>query len=485
VRATDSRGDWAPGRQFERNRASSAVSSIAHSIDDEPLPQRQLVFAIISLAMLMSSVDQTIVATALPTLQRDLHAQINWSSWTITIYALGQILAMPLAGALSDEYGRKRVFLIAVVIFTSASLCCGLSTSIYTLIPLRAIQALGGGAFLPSASGIVSDHYGRERDRALGMFSSIFPIGGAIGPILGGVFVTYWSWRGIFLVNVPIGIVLLILAVKFLPHTPTRPTARTDFRGVALLGGFVLSAMYGVTSLGTGHQPLWGPTFAGAEALALVMGTLFIRHLRTFAAPVIPPRLLFGKGFAVMNTINFLFGSAALGFGALVPLYAEDRYGIRSLSAGTLLTARAVGMICSAALAVVALRRTGYRPPMVVGFFTLASGLTLMAFRPPHTTPYVWLAIASGITGIGMGTLQPAANNAVMHLDPTRIAAVSGLRGMIRQCGSITAISVTTALLARNAHPGAALGHVFLVFAVLTVATVPLIFYVPDHRGSW
>src|SRR5580692_10537464 len=159
---------------------------------------RHVVFAVVSLALLMASVDQTIVATALPALQHDLHAQVNWSSWTISIYALGQVLMMPLAGKLGDQYGRKQVFLAAAAVFTVASLCCGLSRSILLLIVFRAIQALGGGAFMPSATGIIAEIFGRDRDRAVGLFASIFPIGGIVGPVLGGLFVTYWSWRGIF-----------------------------------------------------------------------------------------------------------------------------------------------------------------------------------------------------------------------------------------------------------------------------------------------
>jgi MFS family permease len=146
----------------------------------DPAPSgRFLIFGVTAIALFMASIDQTIVSTALGTLQHDLHTGINWASWTITIYALGQIVAMPVAGVLSDIYGRKRLFLAAVVLFTVASLCCGLATNIYELVSLRALQALGGGAFIPSATGIVSDQFGANRDRAIGMFTSIFPIGAA------------------------------------------------------------------------------------------------------------------------------------------------------------------------------------------------------------------------------------------------------------------------------------------------------------------
>lgn len=123
------------------------------------------------------------------------------------------------------------------------------------LVP-RFIQALGGGAFMPSATGIVADHFGPERDRAVGMFTSILPVGGIIGPIVGGVFVSYWSWRGIFLVNVPIGIALIALTVKFIPSSSVRKQSRIDVRGVVLLAVLIATAMFGISYLGSGQIPL-------------------------------------------------------------------------------------------------------------------------------------------------------------------------------------------------------------------------------------
>ncbi len=452
----------------------------------EPHPGRRLVFAIVSMALFMASVDQTIVATALPAIQRELNAPINWTSWTITIYALGQVMAMPLAGRVSDQYGRKKVFLWAAVVFTTASLLCGLVGNIYLLVVLRGIQAIGGGAFMPSATGIVSDHFGRDRDRALGMFASIFPIGGIVGPILGGIFVAFWTWRGIFLINVPIGIALILLGLKFIPNSPPHPGAKLDITGVLLLGLLLLSAMLGITYLGGGDVPIYSPVFLIASAAAVIAGYFFVRHARLHSSPFIPIRLLRGRGFGVLNTINFLFGAAALGFGALVPLYAEQRYGIPTLQAGTLLTARAIGMICVAALAVLALRRTGYRLPMIVGFLVVAAGMTLMFVAPPDgISSFAWLAVAAGVTGMGMGFSIPATNNAGLQLAPNEVSAIAGLRGMFRQSGAIASISVMTAILARSSDPGITQSYLLLAFAAILVAVTPLVFLVPDHRGSW
>ena len=451
----------------------------------EPARRRYLVFAVVSLALMMSSVDQTIVATALSAIQHDLHAQVNWSSWTITIYSLGQVLVMPLAGKLGDQYGRKEIFLGAVVLFTAASLCCGFANDIYLLIVLRAVQAIGGGALMPSATGIVSEIFGADRDRAVGLFSSIFPIGGIIGPVLGGVFVTYWSWRGIFLVNVPIGIVLLALGTLLIPAIPRRPDRQLDIRGVALLGGTLLPAMLGIAYLGGSNSYVASPAFIVPECAAVVACVLFLRHTARAPSPFISLRFITGRGFGVMNLLNFLYGSAVLGFAPLVPLYAQNRYGLRPLAAGTLLTARAVGMIATAGLAVYLLRRTGYRWPMAVGFTLVACGVLGTALSPHGLSPYMWLVLATGICGIGMGISTPASNNATLQLAPEHAAAVAGLRGMFRQAGAITAVSITAAIVARSTNPGITQAHVFLVFAAITACSLPLMLLVPEHRGRW
>jgi EmrB/QacA subfamily drug resistance transporter len=451
----------------------------------EPARRRGIIFAVVSIALMMSSVDQTIVATALPALQHELHAQVNWSAWTITVYALGQVLVMPLAGKIGDQYGRKQVFLGAAALFTTASLCCGLAGNIYLLIVLRAIQAIGGGAFMPSATGIVTEIFGKDRDRAVGMFSSIFPIGGIVGPVLGGLFVTYWSWRGIFLVNIPIGIALIVLGAIFIPDIARRPDRNLDIRGVLLLGATLLPAMLGIGYLGGAHGNAASPYFLVPEGIAVVSAVAFVRHSGKAESPFVSMRFLTGRGFGVMNLVNFLYGSAVLGFAPLIPLYAQNRFGLAPLAAGTLLTARAVGMIATAGLAVYLLRRTGYRWPMATGFCLTAIGLVATAASPHGLSAYAWLATAAGICGIGMGISTPSANNATLQLAPDHAAAVAGLRGMFRQAGAITAVSITGSIIARSASPGLAQARVFDVFAVILIAALPLVLLVPEHRGRW
>jgi len=469
-------------RGHERlTRARSAPTQVPDGAAERGEGRRRyLIFGIVAVALMMASVDQTIVATALGTLQRDLQADLNWSSWTITVYGLAQILVMPLAGSMSDQFGRRRIFVGAIGVFSVASLCCGLANNIYVLVLLRAVQAIGGGAFMPSATGIVSDTFGADRQRWLGLFSSIVPIGAVVGPVLGGLFVTYLSWRWIFLVNVPIGLVTAGLALLFLPDSRPHHGRRLDLMGVAMLGGGILGLLVGITAFGSGAS-IGSPVVDGSWLAGVALLAAFVSHASRHPAPLVPLRLLTGRGFAVTNLINFCFGITAFGFGALVPVYAEQRYGLSSLNAGTLLTARALGMIAVAALASFSLTRTGYRPPLMAGAFLCASGLVLMALRNPVWSPYLWLAASAAVMGIGMGVAFPAASIAALQLAPHNAAAVAGLRGMFRQLGGISGISVTAAILARSSNPGVAQAHLFMVMAGVLLAAIPLVLLVPDR----
>jgi EmrB/QacA subfamily drug resistance transporter len=455
-------------------------------LDSEPHPKRRLIFFICAMALFMASVDSTIVATALPRIGSALHARINWLGWTITIYSLGQIIMLPLAGKISDQIGRKRLFVACAVLFTISSVACGFATSIYVLVPLRLIQSLGGGGFLPSASGIVADHFGRERDRALGLFSSIFPIGGVAGPIFGGLITQYWDWRGVFFVNAPIGIALIFLIWRFVPVTKRSTSAKLDIRGIVLLALMIVSGMLAITTLGEiGSSPA-SPLVFGPTCCAVLFGYLFFRHINRIESPIISPRLVRGKGFAMMNFVNVLLGGAGFGFGVLIPLYAENRFHIAISSAGTVLSAQAVGMATVAAGATYLLRRTGYRRPMAVGFIVVAAALILLSLGPEGgLSPYWWLSLTAMFTGIGLGCVAPASNNATMALAPLDVAAISGLRATFRQTGSITSVSIVTAIIARSAHPGIAQSHVFWVLSGVLVLCSFLTRFVPDRRGSW
>jgi MFS family permease len=448
-------------------------------------PSKWVLFSIVSIALTMASIDQTIVSIALPTIHVELHAPINWTSWVISAYALGLVIAMPLAGRTSDLYGRKQVFIASIILFTLTSLLCGSVTSIYELIPLRTLQALGGGAFLPSAVGIISDAFGEDRDRAIGMTSSILPIGGLIAPGLGGLFIHYWTWRGIFWINVPIGITLLFLALRHIPTSPKKDTASTDFVGVGFLAVTLLGAMAAITILGDGGTALWSWRVLSSLGVALAGFVLLIRRSRRIMTPLIPRGLVAGRGFLVMNLLNFMFGCFLLGLGSLLPLYAEDRYHLGALDAATLLTGRAIGLIALAVAASYVLRRTGHRLLIAVGLMGIFVGTLLLSLAPRGMSPYWWLSLGGLISGGAFGLAAPAINNASLSRAPQHVGAITGLRGLFRQMGTIVGVTVPTAILARSAHPGVALGEVYFVSAVVFALSILTIGRVPEHEGSW
>jgi EmrB/QacA subfamily drug resistance transporter len=460
----------------------------AQSAAQQPV-RRVPVFAIVALALLMMSVDSTIVATALHALQQGLGTSINWAGWTLTAYSFGFVLMLPISGKLSERYGRRRVFLWSVAAFTVASLCCGLANDIFLLIALRTLQAAGGAGFTPSATGIVVEHFGDTRDRAVSLFGSIFPIGAMIGPIFGGLFVTYWNWRGVFFVNVPIGLAIVLLALRYIPRD--RPRARqvhfaADFTGMLMLGIGLLAGMLAASALGErgahlGSPGVWLPAVTAGVAL-----WLFVRHIERSREPFIAPRLIHGEGFGAVNLLNAIYGGIAMGATVLIPLYAANRYGIDALGAGTLLIAQGAAAILLSVAAAFALRRTGYRPPLYVGAVVIALGLLLLAFAPVGgISPYVWLAGSAFLVGAGRGTINPASRNAGLQLAPEHSPTLAALRSASLQIGSITTVSIVTAILASSAHPGMTQAWIYLAVAALLAVALPLITRVPEYRGAW
>ena len=447
------------------------------------------VFTIIALALLMMSIDNTIVATALHSLQRDLQTSVDWAGWTITAYSLGFVVILPIAGKLSQQYGCRRVFIGSVVVFTIASLCCGLADNIYVLVALRGLQAAGGAGFTPSATEIIVDHFGNARDRAVSLFGSIFSIGTMIGPIFGGLFVAHWSWRGIFLVNVPIGIAVIALALRYVPRDRARTGGRRtpmDAAGMVLLGGGLLSGMLAASYVAEPDAHLWSAAFWILLGIAIVALWAFFRHINRSAHPFIAPSLISGPGFGTVNLINGLYGGIAAGVVALVPLYASSRYGIDALGSGTLLIAQGAAAILFSIAGAFALRRTGYRRPMYVGGVVIAAGMLLLGVGPLAGIPaYAWLAGAAFLIGAGRGANNPASRNAGLQLAPKQASTLAALRTMSMSVGTIITISLDTAIIASSHDPGRTQAWLFGLAGALLVVALPLITRVPEHRGSW
>ena len=451
--------------------------------------RRNTVFFIVGAALLMMSIDSTIVAIALDAIQQGLHTSINLAGWTLTAYSFGFVLMLPISGKLAERFGRRQVFLASVAVFTLASLGCAMANDIYALILLRALQAAGGAGFTPTATGIIVDHFGPARDRYVSLFGSIFPIGAMIGPVFGGYFVGYWSWRDVFYVNVPIGLFIIALALRFVPRDPARTRRRPksmDVAGVALLGGGLLAGMLAVSILGE-RQPseaLWPPLALLAFAAALVGA--FFRHIRRTRTPFIAPRLIYGPDFGVVNLVNMTYSGIVIGALALIPLYATSRYGIDALRSGTLLTAQGVAALAFSLLAVAVLRRSGYRLPLYAGSAVTVAGFVLLALPPAWgASPYAWLAFATFLLGAGAGVINPAMRNAGLQLAPESSSMLAALRTLSLQIGTIGTVSIVTAVLSQQHDAGRTLAWTFAFLAVFRVLIMPLARWVPEQRGAW
>ena len=437
----------------------------------------------------MMSIDSTIVATALHSLRSGLHTTIDWAGWTITAYALGFVVVLPISGKLSEQYGCRRVFLGSVVAFTIASLCCGLADNIYVLVALRGLQAASGAGFTPSATEIIVNYFGDARDRAVSLFGSIFSIGAMIGPIFGGLFVSYWTWRGIFLVNVPIGVTVIVLALRYMPRDQSRiggKHPRMDATGMTLLGGGLLAGMLAVSYLAERNSHAWSLSFVHSDG-----------HRDRRAVDVLSPHQPYGAAIHRSapdrrdrlrhgQPVQWTYGGVTSAVVALIPLYAWNRYGINALGSSTLLIAQGAAAIMLSIAAAFALRRTGYRRPLYVGGVVIAIGMLLLAVSPvAGIPPYAWLAGSAFLLGIGRGANNPASRNAGLQLAPEHSSTLAALRTMSMQIGTIITISIDTAILASSHDPGRVQAWLFAGAAALFIAALPLITRVPEHRGSW
>ncbi|MEO6813914.1 MAG: MFS transporter [Ginsengibacter sp.] len=457
--------------------------------DEGPPIRKGLVFTIVALALLMTTVDATIVATALDTLQRDLHTTVNWVGWILTGYSFGLVIMLPISAKLSIRFGHRRIFLLSVAVFTIASVCCGLSSNIFVIIVLRIIQAIGGAGITPSVTGIIVDHFGSSRDRAVSFFGSIFPAGAMIGPIFGGLFVTYWTWRGIFFINAPIGVAVILLSFRFIPaDKPRRYQAhyKMDIAGIVWLAIGLLAAMLAASYLGEAHTKVWSFTFIGLLTVAVITITAFFRHISRVTQPFIAPRFIYGKGFGSVNLLNAIYGGITIGAISLVPLYAINRYSMSALNSGTLLIAEGVASISLSAIITMLLRRTGYHLPLYIGCSVIIVGVALLSLNPvAGITPYIWLAGSSFLVGAGIGLNSPPARNAGLSLAPEQSATIAALRTLCIQLGQIFMIAIATAVIADTTPTDNIQAHVYLLMALLFILCLPLVSRIPEHKGAW
>jgi EmrB/QacA subfamily drug resistance transporter len=464
--------------------SSSSATSPASSLSR----RRYLIFAVVGLALLMSSIDSTIVAVGLHTIMNEFHTSLAWVAWTLIGFQLASTIILPLAGKLSDEFGRKRIFVGAIILFTASSIAAGFAPNIYFLIVCRVLQGIGGGAFMPSATGIISDAFVDRRATAIGLFASIFPIGGIIGPNIGGFIIDHVSWRWIFFVNGPIGLLLLVSALSILPSSRSAVARRAiDAIGVALFAVSMFLVLYSLLAWGNEAQSGAGLITWLFLSLGLALLLAFLWRESHTDSPLIDLELLKKRPFMAINTYAMVQGSVIFGISSFIPLYAVLAYGMSASESGFILTPRSITMILVSAIASFLIIRSGYRAPMVIGILLLSLSLLLLGLGLHdlsvfglHIPDIALLSVIVALSGAATGLTFPASNNANLDLAPGKIAAISALRSMFRSIGGIIGGALIVLFLSHYSDQGEGLQHIFLFLSIMLLAIIPVVLLIPD-----
>jgi len=362
------------------------------------VPHRGLVLCAALIATFMPAVESTIVATAMPTIVGDLGG-FNLFSWVFAAYTLAMAVMIPIYGRLADVYGRKRLFFTGTGIFMVGTALCGLATSMPMLIVFRAIQGLGGGAVQPIAMTILGDIYTpAERARIQGYSSSVFGISAVVGPALGAFLVQHWHWSVVFWINLPIGIVSIILFAVLLPERVERRPHQIDFVGGILLiigAGALMAALVQAVSLGAMR-------IAGLVAVGLVALTALAFYEQRIPEPMLPLALWRRRVVLLCNLAGFGGSATMMAVSALLPIYVQGVMGLGSGVVAFVVGCTSVSWMFASFAAGRLMIRTSYRVTAASGAATLLVGALMLSMIAPSSTP-LWAAAAAFVVGIGMG----------------------------------------------------------------------------------
>jgi EmrB/QacA subfamily drug resistance transporter len=457
-----------------------------------------LVLALVCLAQFMVILDVAIVNVALPSIRHDLHFSQSGLQWVVNAYTLAFAGFLLLGGRAADLYGRRRVFLLGMGLFTAASLAGGLAQHQGTLIAARAAQGLGGAVLSPVTLTILTTTFaeGPRRSRALGLWSAVAGAGGATGSLLGGVLTDLASWRWILFINVPIGLLGLVAARVLLVETRQERAGRSlDAPGAVLVTGGLMALVYAI--VGTSEHPWTSARTLGTLALAVALLGWFLYHeARVAEHPLMPLGLFRSRSVRGANLVMLCLGGAFFAFWFFLSLYMQNVLGYSPLQAGLAFLPMTLGIVVGAQVSSRLLPRIGVRPLLVVGP-VLATGSLLWLSRITADGTYLGSLLSPTVLGtFGLGlAFTPVAFAATSGVPRDQAGLASGLLNATRQVGGSIGLAVlatlatdrTTSLL-RATPPAAALtsgyARAFLASAAILLAAAAAAVLLPSPAAA-
>jgi EmrB/QacA subfamily drug resistance transporter len=451
--------------------------------------KRYTIYITIHLMILLSSISNSSVAVALPDIKSSFNTTLVLAGWVLSVYQLVAMCAMLIIGKVSDNFGRKRTFLLCSTSFILGSLLSSIAPNIQLLILFRFIQSAGAGGLVPVVTGVIAEVFPHSRQRAIGLSMSIYSFGGIIGPSIGAWLISSWGWRSIFWFNVPLGILVCIIVI-YLLKADQGQRSHVDLKGAGLVVSSLFAIMIGLSQIDRHNTGVSWLIVGLLLILGLVLIFIFARHEMRSREPIIDLELLRLKPFVASNFYNFIFGICLFGITSFIPLYAVSVFGFSEIQSSLILSFRAVGMIVATVISSIFIIKWGYRKPMVVGSIIMSVVILLFGLSAQHSgfagnglSIVTYLCILGILFGLGNGIAMPASSNACIDLLPQKISTIMGTRGMFRQSGGAVSIAVISLVVQYIGNMALGFEIVFIALGILILATIPFVFSMPARAN--